>query len=108
MGEIYNLLQQNGVVRVDELAGRFQVSEMTIRRDLEKMEREGRLIRCHGGAVQKMEITRDQGFDNRASLNLDAKMRLARTTISRKTRLFIWTPVPRCWSWRSCCPMCRG
>lgn len=78
MGEIYNLLQQNGVVRVDELAGRFQVSEMTIRRDLEKMEREGRLIRCHGGAVQKMEITRDQGFDNRASLNLDAKMRLAR------------------------------
>ena len=72
MGEIYNLLQQNGVVRVDELAGRFQVSEMTIRRDLEKMEREGRLIRCHGGAVQKMEITRDQGFDNRASLNLDA------------------------------------
>ena len=40
MSEIYGLLQQNGVVRVDELAVRFQVSEMTIRRDLEKMERE--------------------------------------------------------------------
>ena len=66
MSEIYGLLQQNGVVRVDELAVRFQVSEMTIRRDLEKMEREGKLTRCHGGAVQKEEIARDQGVDKRA------------------------------------------
>ena len=77
MNEIYDLLQKNGVVRVDELAGRFQVSEMTIRRDLEKMEREGRLIRCHGGAVQKMDLARDKGFDSRAALNRETKERLA-------------------------------
>ena len=78
MSEIYGLLQQIGVVRVDELAVRFQVSEMTIRRDLEKMEREGKLTRCHGGAVQKQEIARDQGVDKRASYNLGAKVKIAK------------------------------
>lgn len=78
ISEISSLLQKKGVVRVDDLASRFQVSEMTIRRDLEKMEREGMLIRCHGGAVPKTEITHDLGFDNRATLNLDTKTKIAK------------------------------
>ena len=79
MSEIYGLIQQNGVVRVDELAGRFRVSEMTIRRDLEKMEREGRLTRCHGGAVQrtkKSRATEDDG--NLVAEHMEAKMRIAK------------------------------
>ncbi len=78
MSEIFILLQKNGAVRVDELAVRFNVSEMTIRRDLEKLERDGHLVRCHGGAVRKMEFTRDQGFDNKVSLNMDAKIKIAK------------------------------
>ena len=77
MSEICGLLQKNGAVRVDELAGRFQVSEMTIRRDLEKLEREGRLTRCHGGAVQKTGAARSSKNDGKSLPNLGAKTRIA-------------------------------
>jgi DeoR/GlpR family transcriptional regulator of sugar metabolism len=48
---ILNLLQRGGSVRVADLARSFQVAEETIRRDLERLEAEGRLQRSHGGAV---------------------------------------------------------
>ena len=44
--------QTAGVV---ELAQRFDVSEMTVRRDLAQLAREGKLTRVHGGAVSERE-----------------------------------------------------
>jgi DeoR/GlpR family transcriptional regulator of sugar metabolism len=44
--------QAAGVV---ELAQRFDVSEMTVRRDLAHLAREGKLVRVHGGAVSGRE-----------------------------------------------------
>lgn len=49
--QILNVLQAEAAVSVQELSQRFGVSEVTIRRDLEFLEREGLLIRTHGGAV---------------------------------------------------------
>jgi DeoR/GlpR family transcriptional regulator of sugar metabolism len=40
-----------GTTQVGQLAEEFGVSEMTVRRDLDDLEREGRLTRVHGGAV---------------------------------------------------------
>ena len=45
------LLNENGSVTIEELARRFGVSEMTIRRDLDKYRRVGQVKRCRGGAV---------------------------------------------------------
>jgi DeoR/GlpR family transcriptional regulator of sugar metabolism len=42
---------RNGSTHVAELAQRFGVSEMTVRRDLRALAREGKLERVHGGAV---------------------------------------------------------
>ena len=53
--EIVSLLAAQGSVRVNELAQRFDVTEETIRRDLDKLEGEGRLVRSHGGAVAALE-----------------------------------------------------
>ncbi|HMP74903.1 MAG TPA: DeoR/GlpR family DNA-binding transcription regulator [Kiritimatiellia bacterium] len=49
--EIIALLAARGSARVAELAERFDVTEETIRRDLDKLEQDGRLTRSHGGAV---------------------------------------------------------
>ncbi|MCU6794502.1 DeoR/GlpR family DNA-binding transcription regulator [Paenibacillus sp. WQ 127069] len=49
--EIVNLLEELGVVRVSDMSKRFGVTEETIRRDLERLENEGSLLRTHGGAV---------------------------------------------------------
>lgn len=44
-------IRQNGIVRVSDLSELFDVSQNTIRRDLQKLEKEGLIKRTHGGAV---------------------------------------------------------
>jgi len=53
--EILKRLEYGGYLRVSELAENLGVSEMTIRRDLEKLEEDGLLNRTYGGAhlIQK-------------------------------------------------------
>lgn len=48
---IRSLLEENGRVSVDELTLRFQVSKVTIRGDLDSLERDGLVRRTHGGAI---------------------------------------------------------
>jgi DeoR family transcriptional regulator, fructose operon transcriptional repressor len=49
--QIERLLETDGRVSVVELAGRFDVTTETVRRDLDQLEAEGVLRRVHGGAV---------------------------------------------------------
>ena len=48
--KILELLQEDGSARVSYLSKTFDVSEPTIRQDLEKLEAEGYIMREHGGA----------------------------------------------------------
>ena len=48
---ILSLLSEQGEVSVDELAKRFMTSEVTIRKDLTELERNGLLLRRYGGAI---------------------------------------------------------
>ncbi|CAM3560221.1 DeoR/GlpR family DNA-binding transcription regulator [Marinicrinis lubricantis] len=49
--KILELLQAEGTVKVSELSQLLQVTEKTVREDLEKLERKQLLKRIHGGAV---------------------------------------------------------
>ena len=49
--QILNLLEETGNLNVSELSGRFSVSVVTIRKDLDDLESEGLLQRTFGGAV---------------------------------------------------------
>jgi len=60
---------------VVELAQRFDVSEMTVRRDLAQLALEGRLKRVHGGAVSDRE---EPPFEQIAVERLAAKDRIGR------------------------------
>ncbi|MCZ7669364.1 MAG: DeoR family transcriptional regulator [Chloroflexi bacterium] len=50
--QIRNLVNQNGQITVTELNGLLDVSEATIRRDLEELDQLGWVRRTHGGAVR--------------------------------------------------------
>ena len=73
---------RNGFVSVIDMAEEIGVSAMTIRRDLHLLERAGKIIRIHGGAVAAKD---DEGadedeesiFDRRLLLNADAKESIA-------------------------------
>ena len=49
--QIAKLADESGVLRIGELASRFQVADETIRRDLVWLEQQGVLTREHGGAL---------------------------------------------------------
>lgn len=49
--KIIELLREKSSIKVNELSNIFNVSESTIRRDLQEMEEKGLLNRTHGGAV---------------------------------------------------------
>jgi DeoR/GlpR family transcriptional regulator of sugar metabolism len=51
--EIKNILDNNQSISVGNLSKLFKVSEITIRRDLTKLDEEGSLEKVHGGAIAK-------------------------------------------------------
>ena len=48
---ILNMVRQRGEVRVEDIAKEFQISTMTVRRDLQILDEENLLRRTHGGAI---------------------------------------------------------
>ena len=50
--EIVRLIELKGSVRVSELCSQFGVTEETIRRDLDALEKQGLLERTYGGRGQ--------------------------------------------------------
>lgn len=72
------LIAENGRVSVDELTVLFDVSKVTIRSDLERLEREGVIQRTHGGAMAlSADASRaDLEFFERERIWLDEKKRI--------------------------------
>ncbi len=51
--KILDLIKEDGHAKVTQLSRIFKVTEVTIRQDLEKIEKEGYIVREHGGAYLK-------------------------------------------------------
>jgi DeoR/GlpR family transcriptional regulator of sugar metabolism len=81
--EILTILQRDGSVRVTELAKTFQVTEETVRRDLEKLEIDGRLQRSHGGAVSLGTNGREIPFTDREARQQAEKKAIAHAAALR-------------------------
>jgi DeoR/GlpR family transcriptional regulator of sugar metabolism len=70
---IMQTLRQRSPVLVGELAETLDCSEMTVRRDLESLERNGGLRRVHGGAVSVFLSAEETPYSLRALEAHDAK-----------------------------------
>jgi DeoR/GlpR family transcriptional regulator of sugar metabolism len=71
--KILELLQEEGSARVSDLSKTFDVSEPTIRQDLEKLETEGFIVREHGGAFLKSVPQQVASFALQHQENMDKK-----------------------------------
>lgn len=69
-------VQASGSASVAELAAEFGVSTVTMRRDLDDLQRRGVLTRTHGGAV-RTEVNDEGSFFYRLSDEVDAKREIA-------------------------------
>lgn len=80
---IQKILQQSGVVSVDELREKLDVSVVTVRRDLDILEERGLLRRTHGGAESIEPLfyepfRNDRSFQAQVSRFADEKRRIGR------------------------------
>ncbi|MGW2340777.1 DeoR/GlpR family DNA-binding transcription regulator [Streptomyces sp. NPDC001661] len=76
---IIDEVRRRGGVRVNELTRKLGVSDMTVRRDLDALARQGVVEKVHGGAVPVVEAsTHEPGFEAKSGLELTAKEDIAR------------------------------
>lgn len=64
---------KNKTVLVPELAKQFDVTTETIRSDLEKLEKQGVLVRTYGGATLVESVEADMGIHERDTVNFEGK-----------------------------------
>ncbi|MFW6139330.1 MAG: DeoR/GlpR family DNA-binding transcription regulator [Spirochaetota bacterium] len=70
---IHSLLREKGVAKVAELSRMFGVSELTIRRDLEVLERKEVLERTHGGAIYNQRMRQEPLYEQKYQLHRKQK-----------------------------------
>jgi DeoR family transcriptional regulator, fructose operon transcriptional repressor len=71
--KIIEIIEQNGVVDVKELATELAISEITIRRDLTVLAEQGLLIRTHGGAMKVSLGQMPISFAQKSAINAGLK-----------------------------------
>ncbi|WP_438349888.1 DeoR/GlpR family DNA-binding transcription regulator [Paenibacillus sp. FA6] len=80
---IVGLVNDRGSIRVTELSELCQVTEETIRRDLDRLEKSGRLRRSHGGAVNIKDHHPETPYGEREIMHADEKRRIAKEAVKR-------------------------
>jgi DeoR/GlpR family transcriptional regulator of sugar metabolism len=75
-------LRTRGSSSVADLEEEFQVSPMTIRRDLRELDRQGLAKRTHGGAVAPGLTAHENSFSQRLAADVEAKALLATAAAS--------------------------
>jgi DeoR/GlpR family transcriptional regulator of sugar metabolism len=74
--KILEWLQEEGSARVRDLSGAFEVSEATIRQDLERLEADGYISREHGGAYLKTLPRQVETLSLQHLENMDKKRKI--------------------------------
>jgi DeoR/GlpR family transcriptional regulator of sugar metabolism len=75
--QILEKLRATGGVRLTELSEELSVSEMTVRRDLDALQKDGLIERVHGGAVLAQYGTEEPGFEKKVLREQDEKAAIA-------------------------------
>jgi DeoR family fructose operon transcriptional repressor len=76
--EILRLLEQRRTVSLAEIKSLFDVSEMTIRRDLSALEEMGYVTRIHGGVTARVRLFFDSSFSQRERQQVEQKRAISR------------------------------
>lgn len=81
LDEILKHIINSTEATVEELAERFNVSNMTIRRDLNTLEQSGLISRTHGGAISNNLLHLEERYEQKQSKNADIKNRIAKAAM---------------------------
>ncbi|MDC3412204.1 DeoR/GlpR family DNA-binding transcription regulator [Aquibacillus sp. 3ASR75-11] len=80
--KIYSKINRDGKILIENLVKEFDVSAMTIRRDLDALELDGRIIRSHGGAVSIETLTSETPYYSKQSKFTKQKEAIAKQAVT--------------------------
>jgi len=73
---IQKLIKEQGIVKVTELSKMLGVTELTIRRDLDKLEKRGVLARTHGGAILRRRVKAESLYAEKHLIHFNEKEKI--------------------------------
>jgi DeoR/GlpR family transcriptional regulator of sugar metabolism len=76
--EILEIVSREGKITISEICELFDVSDMTARRDLRDLDREGLLRRIHGGAVSALGRSYEPPYRLRSTKNVEQKQAIGK------------------------------
>ncbi|PID51367.1 MAG: transcriptional regulator [Pasteurellales bacterium] len=79
---ILTLVEELDYISVSDLVEKFNVSAVTIRKDLTFLEQQGYLYRNHGGASKKSSHTFERSIDTKKEINAQQKKAIAQKAVS--------------------------
>lgn len=80
---VLDLVTERGFIALTDLAQTIDVSESTLRRDLEYWHKQGLLRRTHGGAIFVGDAATLPALEERSASQLNEKRAIARTAAAR-------------------------
>lgn len=81
--ELKEFIKKEGTVTVEQLADKFLISPITVRRDLARLDEEGFLKKVHGGAIYREALEPEPVFIERIKLHKAEKEKIAREASKR-------------------------
>lgn len=81
--QILALIEERGSVRTVDLAAEFEVTDETIRRDLQALAEARQVARIHGGATSLSGRPKLRSFTERRIRQVEAKQAIARAALER-------------------------
>lgn len=80
--DILKELDEKDHILVQDLCEKFNVSSVTIRKDLNYLESLGLLFRNHGGASKQVRYAYEKNVDEKENINVEAKKNIAKGALS--------------------------
>ena len=81
LNEILEIIKEEKKVLVKELSEKFNVSESMIRKDLQRLEKEGKVKRTYGGAILERESSYDEKTNSRFFVDLESTSYLGKLVV---------------------------
>lgn len=76
--KILSLIEKEGTVENSYLVKKINVSEATIRRDLDHLEKKGKIKRVRGGAILSQIEREEKSISDKTDIALDSKLKIAK------------------------------
>lgn len=78
LDEILEIIQDKKKILVKDLSEKFSVSESMIRKDLQRLEKEGKIKRTYGGAILERGRAYNENTTSRVFVNIEGKEHIAK------------------------------